>query len=52
MQVADDVFLGTSAGGGPDDDPAGESVLVAELAHDAAKPARSSRESILRDTPT
>jgi hypothetical protein len=36
-EVADDVFLGASAGRGADDDTAGEPVLVAELADDGAE---------------
>jgi hypothetical protein len=37
-QIADDVFLRAAAGRGPDDDAAGEAVLLAELAHDAPQP--------------
>ena len=39
LEIADDVFLGSAAGGGADDDAAGEPVGLAELAHDAAQPA-------------
>ena len=39
LEVADDVFLGPAAGGGADDDAAGEAVLLAELADDAAQAA-------------
>ena len=39
LEVADDVFFGPAAGGGADDDAAGEAVRLAELADDAAQPA-------------
>ena len=38
-QVRDDVVLGAAGGRGADDDAAGEPVLLAELADDAAQPA-------------
>ena len=37
-EVADDVVLRPAARGGADDDAAGEAVLLAELADDAAQP--------------
>ena len=38
-EVADDVFLGAAASGRANDDAPGKTVLLAELAHDAAQPA-------------
>ena len=50
-QVADDVGLGPAGCGGADDDAAGEAVLLAERRTMPRRRARSSRASILRDTP-